>query len=92
MRYSIVDKTGVVVNIIEYDGETEFDPGPGLTLRETKSSDRIIRTNDEPEQVVLDQATTDVLRDALTKADTVEEVKTALLDAFVPDLPQQPQK
>ena len=31
-RYSVEDAQGKVVNVIEWDGVTPFNPGPGLTL------------------------------------------------------------
>lgn len=32
MRYAVVDSEDVVVNVILWDGVTEYDPGEGLAL------------------------------------------------------------
>lgn len=34
MRAAVVDGDGLVVNVIEYDPEADYDPGEGLTVRE----------------------------------------------------------
>jgi hypothetical protein len=40
-RYAVINKAGQIENLIEWDGVTQFDPGPGLTLRRAKASDTI---------------------------------------------------
>ncbi len=47
MRYAVTNETGAVVNFIEWDGESAFDPGEGLSLRLARDDDQIDRT-DEP--------------------------------------------
>lgn len=32
MRAAVLDTSGVVVNVIEYDPDGEYDPGPGRTV------------------------------------------------------------
>jgi len=32
MKYALINADGLVVNGIVWDGETEFDPGEGLTV------------------------------------------------------------
>ena len=47
MRYAIIEEaTGAVVNLIEWDGESAFDPGAGFSLREDAADDVISRWND----------------------------------------------
>lgn len=35
-RYAVVDGDGLVTNVVEWDGETEYDPGEGLELVEVE--------------------------------------------------------
>lgn len=37
--HAIVDADGHVINMVEYDGEAEFDPGEGLKLVDTAGQD-----------------------------------------------------
>lgn len=85
MRYALVDDHGTVINIIEYDGKSQYDPGPGLSLRKATANDEINSAVDEQPETTLDSATAEALRSALTNADTVEEVKTAILDVLAPE-------
>lgn len=87
MRYALVDEHGDVVNLIEYDGKAEFDPGPGMTLRRAKAKDVVPEVESEPTVATLDPATATALRDALADAGTVEEIKAAILDVFAPEEP-----
>ena len=32
MRYALVNKKGKVINVIEYDGKSKYDPGKDLKL------------------------------------------------------------
>ena len=32
MKYALINADGLVVNAIVWDGETEFDPGDGITV------------------------------------------------------------
>lgn len=31
-KYAVVDSTGVIVNMIKWDGKTTFNPGEGMSL------------------------------------------------------------
>lgn len=94
MRYAVIDKTGTVVNIIEYDGKSQYDPGPGLSLRKATLNDSISQLP-EVETVQsegLPSTTADALREALSDAKTVEDVKTAILDVLAPEESQRSEK
>ena len=41
MRYTVVDRQGAVVNIIEWDGESPYDPGEGASVRPHDPEDRV---------------------------------------------------
>lgn len=89
MRYALIDELGTVVNIIEYDGKAQFDPGPGLTIRKATLDDEIVRPDETPSIATLDNTTADALREALSGAGTIEEVKTAILDVLAPEESQR---
>lgn len=84
MRYVVVDSEDVVVNVIEYDGKAEFDPGEGLSLRKAKKADEPVDNPVAEVAAPLDPDTAQALRDALSSAVTAEEIKDAVLSVLAP--------
>lgn len=41
MRYCVINSAARIVNIIEWDGQTAYTPGDGLTLREWEEGEQI---------------------------------------------------
>lgn len=84
MRFALVDADGNVLDLVEWDGKAEFAPGPGLTLRKAKPTDRPVDVADAPEPtpVTLDDTTADELADTVRGANTLPQVKAAILDVI----------
>lgn len=73
MRYTVVDDKKRVVNVVEWDGKTEWQPPEGCSVREYEDGDmQLLVASDALTVPTLDQ-----LLDKLSKVKSVADISTA---------------
>ena len=88
--YDVIDPDGQVMNLVRWDGESEYHPGEGLTLRPHELlQEEAPDAAPAPVPVLVDPAALDTLAARAAKATTVAGVRSAFVDLIAALTPQE---
>jgi hypothetical protein len=84
MKWALVDSSGMVQNVIEYDGVTEYTPPEGISLQQVNEWVQIGKAHDAAEPIpepVIPQPVQPTLADLQAQLSSIQERISSMVGA-----------